>query len=467
MERLDARSVKLCILTCRLSNASSASVVILIYHYFGASKVSGIYNPIRVLVASYLFMTGYGHTMFYLRKADFGFLRIAQVLLSPQFIFSLLSYHSQVLIRLNLFTVILAYSMNTDYISYYFTPLVSMWYLIVYSTMLVAARFNDRTLFLVAKILLSAALVSWLMNLSWLFEAFFDILHRFFNIHWSSREWAFRVNLDIWIVYVGMLAAVACAKLRDYRVSEYAQWPLMVKSSVVLSVLVFIWYFIFELNQESKFAYNTWHPYISFLPVVAYAILRNSNAALRSASSRAFVFIGKCSLETFVIQYHLWLAADTKGILLVLPGTRWRLLNFVITTVMFLYVSDRVAQATMDLTATICGARKGRLPAPVTDPLFIAPLEESEEANGQDLEVPMTTINGGNNSKEIYLEEARPLEPDTPIRPNMMRVQGASEGGSWLLQFVSLSQLSTQVVACLIVMWLLNIFWSYPPTSFS
>ncbi|KAJ7596951.1 Cas1p-domain-containing protein [Mycena floridula] len=395
-------------------------IVILIYHYVGASKISGIYNPIRVCVASYLFMTGYGHATYYIRKADFSFLRVAQVL-----------------VRLNLLTFFLAYTMNTDYISYYFSPLVSMWFLIIYATMILGSQYNDHVPFLVCKLLLSAALVTWFFRELWLLESVFSILSRVFAIHWSAREWAFRVNLDLWIVYVGMFTALATIKLREHRLTGHSQWPLAVKTALGCSGLALFWFFIFELTQESKFTYNLWHPYISLLPVLAFAILRNANVILRSASSRAFAFIGRCSLETFIIQFHFWLAADSKGVLLVLPGTKWRPLNFIITSIMFIYISHRVAQATGAITMQICGSAPKTLPLPATT----AQARPEPLSKPEPMEEPAVQPRG-------WADRLAQQRPETPsLWQKLGSYNWASPG------------LKGRLSIMLGVQWILNILW--------
>jgi hypothetical protein len=367
--------------------------------------------------------------------------------------------------------------MDTDYISYYFTPLVSMWYLVVYLTMLTGgARVNDRAPLLVIKILLFAGLMAWFMNESWLLEALFDILHRFCAIRWSAHEWAFRVNLDIWIVFVGMLTAVAATKIREHRCTGHRWWPFVVTGSVGLSVLVLVWFFAFELYQDSKFTYNAWHPYISIFPIFAFVILRNSSAVLRSASSKAFAFVGKCSLEAFIIQYHIWLAGDAKGILLIIPGTRWRPFNFILTTIIFLYICDRVAYATVEITTTICGVRQRGLPAPATAVSFTASESIDEESEGQEITIPMIPLSQSRSftSKNGSDLEQLPLEPDTPIRPNRWidrlaenPSRSSSQGRlhGWLSEHNWLWQLHSQILVVLGILWLFNIFWHYPYPS--
>ncbi|TFK30348.1 O-acetyltransferase [Coprinopsis marcescibilis] len=426
-------------------------LAILIYHYLGASKISGIYNPVRILVASYLFMTGYGHTTFYLRKADFGFLRIAQVL-----------------IRLNLLTVFLAYVMDTDYISYYFSPLVSMWYLIIYLTMAIAPQLNGRTPILLLKVLFSAALVTWFMWEPTVLETLFFFLERVFGIHWSAREWLFRVNLDLWIVYVGMLTSIFVIKVREYRWTDHPRWPLATKIAIGCSTLVLVWFFAFELYQDSKFAYNRWHPYISFLPVMAFAILRNSSVILRSASSSAFAFVGRCSLETFILQYHIWLAGDTKGVLIVLPGARLRPVNFVLTSIMFLYLSHKMADATTKITARICNQepKQPPLPLPNSAAQMPAPSSHSQidlDHHTQEVEIPlMPTPTKDEDGNGI------PLEPDTPIRPRHLldrlakqQAQTSSSIPVKILAFVGGLQVKGKILIGLGFMWILNILWLY------
>ncbi|KAF9455114.1 O-acetyltransferase [Macrolepiota fuliginosa MF-IS2] len=438
-------------------------LAILVYHYFGASKISGIYNPIRVLVASYLFMTGYGHTTFYLRKADFSFVRVAQIM-----------------VRLNLLTVLLAYTMNTDYMFYYFAPLVSMWYIIIYATLFLGSQYNERMVFLLGKIFLSASFTTLFFKAQWPLEILFALLKDIFNIQWSAREWTFRVTLDLWIVYVGMLAAIAVIKIREHRLTDHPKWHVAVKAAAVMSALVLAWFFAFELMQESKFTYNIWHPYISPLPVLGFVVLRNANATLRSTNSKVFMFVGKCSLELFIMQYHFWLAGDTKGVLLVIPGTQWRPINFVLTGFIFVYLCHRVANATGEVTKIMCQEPQS---LPIVQVNGVSMTQASSQggsaANGR----------GGGEAESIPLmpsdvESARkdmegnplPREPDTPIRPALGRrwVDRLADGPSptnprpttRLSSMVSKVdwtwRLKGRTMIFLCCLWILNVLWTYP-----
>jgi len=334
-------------------------------------------------------MSGYGHFTFYYKKADYGFLRIAQIMT-----------------RLNLLTIALAYVMDADYLYYYFAPLVSLWFLIIYTTMAIGSQYNERTAFILAKIAVSAIVVTWIFKSGWVIEGMFTILERFCNIRWSAKEWIFRVTLDMWIVYVGMLTALAFIKIKEKRFTDSPHWMKIQQGAIAASAVAMIWFFWFEISQPTKFVYNAYHPYMSFVPVMAFVVLRNATPTLRSASSSAFVFIGKCSLETFIIQYHFWLAGDTKGILMVLPlGTRWRSLNMVISTIMFIYVSHKVAEATGSLTNWICGTPKKRvLPPPVTSQAANGSLNAAVES----IPLMAATLNGAANGdagvKEVVFD---------------------------------------------------------------
>ncbi|KAJ9638435.1 hypothetical protein H2199_007124 [Coniosporium tulheliwenetii] len=218
---------------------------------------------------------------------------------------------------------LLPYMMSTEYVFYYFAPLASFWFLVVYATLRIGRSHNHLWQFLTAKILVSAALVSAFLHTPGPLEAVFNIFRTTCRIHWSVYEVRFRFGLDQYIVFVGMLTAH-----RGVAVSN-------------------------------KSDYNLWHPFISFLPVLAYAILRNSHPVLAAYHSRAFAWLGRCSLETFTLQYHIWLAGDTEGLLSTglfrgdgtFFGDRWR--DFVLLTPVFLFVSWKMSNATTVITNLI------------------------------------------------------------------------------------------------------------------
>ena len=325
--------------------------LILIYHYTGASKVLWIYQLVRVLVASYLFMTGFGHCVYFYEKRDYSLRRVAAVL-----------------VRLNLLSCLLPYMMRTDYLSYYFASLVSFWFLVVYATMKIGHTRNDSLPFLLGKIITSAAIVTLLTKSTGTLEAIFATLGAICRIHWSAKEWRFRLGLDIYIVYTGMLTAILFVNLNSKGRSRHFEdvvgilrkhFGTLRVASVGLSMIVLPTYLLATRHFANKYDYNRWHPYLSFLPILSFVVLRNAHSRLRNLYSRSFAWLGKYSLETFTLQFHIWLAGDTKGLLSIgfynrdgtQPVGKW--LESAVLTVIFIWISWCVGEATGVLTRWI------------------------------------------------------------------------------------------------------------------
>ncbi|KAI9310282.1 10 TM acyl transferase domain found in Cas1p-domain-containing protein [Dichotomocladium elegans] len=319
-------------------------IIILFYHFTGASQTPGIYNAMRVLVAAYLFQTGYGHFFFFYKKADFGMMRVMNVL-----------------VRLNLLTVVLEYVMDTDYISYYFTPLVTFWFGVIWIVMYVGHAHNTKAWFLLAKMAVMGVLTGVFIHVPGILEGVFSGLEFLFNIHWDAVEWRFRLALDAWIVYIGMLFAYATILFNKHELSEHLAWPVIKYLSMVASVLGLGWYFWFELSCPTKAAYTVWHPYISWIPILSFVCLRNASRFLRNTTAGFYEFVGKCSLETFIGQFHMWLAADTKGLLVILVEPSWARglgwwFNLAVSSCLFMLVCYHLSKATGTITKWICAA---------------------------------------------------------------------------------------------------------------
>jgi hypothetical protein len=313
--------------------------VILVYHWTGASSNLPIYIFIRLLVAAYLFQTGYGHTIYFLAKKDFSFRRVASVLL-----------------RLNMLSCALPYVMATDYMFYYFAPLVSFWFLVVYATLAICSGFNDGTRFVVSKIGVSFASITVVLNFTPVLSWVFTILETIFRIKWDLDEWTFRVTLDGVIVFVGMLAGIV-----HQRVKRDSTWYTNYHFAIVPSILAIAGFTYLCTNIESKDLYVVIHPIISIVPVVAFIALRNATTPMRNLFSSTAAFLGRCSLETFILQFHIFLAADTKGVLLLdafkgdgsLINDRWR--DLAVLVPIFIWISHLVAEASSRIVSLVIG----------------------------------------------------------------------------------------------------------------
>ncbi|XP_013912961.1 PREDICTED: CAS1 domain-containing protein 1 isoform X2 [Thamnophis sirtalis] len=282
----------------------------------------------------------------------------------------ILIYHisgaSTVLFRLNFLVVVLCVVMDRSYQFYYFVPLVTFWFLIIYITLalwpqIILKKANGSFFWhsgLLLKLGFLFVCIYFLAYSEDLFEKVFSIwpLSTFFELNGSVYEWWFRWKLDRYVVFHGMLFAFIYLTFQKRHVlSEGKGEPLFpTKVSNIflfISVVFFLTYSIWASSCKNKTECNEMHPSVSVVQILAFILIRNIPGYARSVYSSFFAWFGRISLELFICQYHIWLAADTKGILVLIPGTP--MLNIIVSTFIFVCVAHEISQITNDLAQIV------------------------------------------------------------------------------------------------------------------
>jgi hypothetical protein len=67
----------------------------------------------------------------------------------------------------------------------------------------------------------------------------------------------------------------------------------------------------------AKFEYNAEHPYFFWIPILLYMFARNLTPWLRRVHLPLLAAMGKITLETYLMQHHIWLTSNAKTLLVV------------------------------------------------------------------------------------------------------------------------------------------------------
>ena len=163
-------------------------------------------------------------------------------------------------------------------------------------------------------------------------------------------EWYFRTTLDHWSTFLGMVFAANYPITSLFIRKLEAQPPfihVVAKATMGAGLLCAFYFWVTGPFMTPKLVYNATNSYYGFVPLITYIYFRNITPTLRSYSLDLLHQIGKSTLETYLMQHHIWLTSNAKSLLIIIPG--WNKLNMLIVTMIYFYISRRLYRLTLFL----------------------------------------------------------------------------------------------------------------------
>ena len=345
----------------------------LLYHYW---DVKPAYNPIRVAVGAYLFLTGYGNFMSLAKKGP-----------------SLQKLAMSVL-RINLFTASVMLVTGRGWVLYYIAPLHTFWTCVVYGYYWLPTIPPLHRLAGILAAIIVVYEVPLLAN--YLFAPAYPLL----GYCGELKEWVFRSRLDAYAPWCGMMFAylvptmvqwldadreeaeggsggggsaegaalvspatgAPAGELLQRALARYPSAPASLLSAAatlgllrpsgalrtrVLSAggaLLATHLLHSQMYAMVRFEYNNYNRFTEWIPIATFLLLRNLTPALRSVHLRLFAWLGEMSLELYILQFHVWMAEDAKKLVVIFPDFRG--VSFLVATTAFVIFSWASSAAT-------------------------------------------------------------------------------------------------------------------------
>jgi N-acetylneuraminate 9-O-acetyltransferase len=308
------------------------------YHYYRARFV---YNEIRVFVSAYVFLTGWGNYQYFTKKQDFSMERGISMWL-----------------RINYFPLLLCAVVGTKLDDFYIVPLHTTGFFITMATCYVAKLLEGRIKNAPTRNL-SAIGISLLAHVFFYETPAVNFLKLF------SNEIFFRFQADKYSCWVGILVGFLWDYLKkaiQFYNSEQApntsqKIATVTQIGIGLTTIVF-WYGLFG-HIRDKFTYNPIHPYVFWIPIAGWLTIRNASKYLMEIHCGVLEFFGRITLETYVLQFHLFMCRHVQHIPIVIPGAGpngpllVKTLNMLLTGTVFVTTAYYARHTTVTTQTTV------------------------------------------------------------------------------------------------------------------